>query len=83
MSLERDAFVIAITKAAPYFKEFKDKHVMCVRTILNISTKYANDIRNKYLIELGGSWYYILESISKLDYLHGLLNGIIIEFAKP
>jgi hypothetical protein len=44
MSLERDAFVIAITKAAPYFKEFRDKHVMCVRTILNISTKYANDI---------------------------------------
>lgn len=74
MNTERDAFVSSlskftqiITSGAATVREIKEKNLECVRALLNLATYEGNYLR--------GSWYYVLDCISKIDYMHVLGTG--------
>ena len=48
-------------------KELKEKNIQCVKVLLNIALNFGNYLKS--------SWIYVLECISRLDYLHVLGSG--------
>lgn len=48
-------------------KEIKIKNIECIRALLNLAIHEGNYLRN--------SWYYVLDCISKIDYMHVLGTG--------
>jgi len=69
MNTERDAFVSSLSKFTQVsaIKEIKEKNIECIRALLNLATYEGN--------YLSGSWYYVLDCISKIDYMHVLGTG--------
>jgi len=66
---ERDAFVSSLSKFTQVatIKEIKQKNIDCINALLNLATYEGNYLRN--------SWYYVLDCISKIDYMHVLGTG--------
>ena len=48
-------------------REIKEKNIQCIRALLNLATYEGNYLKN--------SWYYVLDCISKIDYMHVLGTG--------
>lgn len=76
MNTERDAFVSSlskftqiITSSSAAVREIKEKNLECIRALLNLATYEGNYLRS--------SWYYVLDCISKIDYMHVLGTGAI------
>jgi len=74
MNTERDAFVSSLSKftqtifsGAGAVREMKEKNLECIRALLNLATFEGNYLRS--------SWYYVLDCISKIDYMHVLGTG--------
>jgi brefeldin A-inhibited guanine nucleotide-exchange protein len=74
MNTERDAFVSSlskftqiITSTSAVVREIKEKNLECIRALLNLATYEGNYLRS--------SWYYVLDCISKIDYMHVLGTG--------
>jgi brefeldin A-inhibited guanine nucleotide-exchange protein len=69
MNTERDAFVSSLSKFTQVsaLKEIKMKNIECIKALLNLATYEGNYLRN--------SWYYVLDCISKIDYMHVLGTG--------
>jgi brefeldin A-inhibited guanine nucleotide-exchange protein len=69
MNTERDAFVSSLSKFTQVsaIKEIKEKNIECIRALLNLATYEGNYLKN--------SWYYVLDCISKIDYMHVLGTG--------
>ena len=70
MHTERDAFVSSLSKFTQVsaIKEIKDKNIECIRALLSLATYEGNYLKN--------SWYYVLDCISKIDYMHVLGTGV-------
>lgn len=69
MNTERDAFVSSLSKFTQVsaIKEIKEKNIECIRALLNLATYEGNYLKN--------SWYYVLDCISKIDYMQVLGTG--------
>lgn len=69
MQTEREAWVLSLAKftSLTSLKELKEKNIQCVKVLLNIALNYGNHLKS--------SWIYVLECISRLDYLHVLGSG--------
>lgn len=69
MNTERDAFVSSLSKFTQVstFKESKEKNIECIRALLNLAINEGNYLKN--------SWYYVLDCISKIDYMYVLGTG--------
>ena len=74
MNTERDAFVSSlskftqiITSSSAAVREIKEKNLECIRALLNLATYEGNYLRS--------SWYYVLDCISKIDYMYVLGTG--------
>jgi brefeldin A-inhibited guanine nucleotide-exchange protein len=74
MNTERDAFVSSLSKFTQMIfsgtgsiREIKEKNLECIRALLNLATYEGNYLRS--------SWYYVLDCISKIDYMHVLGSG--------
>ena len=69
MQTEREAWVLSLAKftSLTSLKELKEKNIQCVKLLLNIALNYGNFLKS--------SWIYVLECISRLDYLHVLGSG--------
>lgn len=74
MNTERDAFVSSLSKftqiltsTSSAVREIKEKNLECIRALLNLATYEGNYLRS--------SWYYVLDCISKIDYMHVLGTG--------
>lgn len=74
MNTERDAFVSSlskftqiITSSSAVVREIKEKNLECIRTLLSLATYEGNYLRS--------SWYYVLDCMSKIDYMHVLGTG--------
>jgi brefeldin A-inhibited guanine nucleotide-exchange protein len=69
MDTERDAFVSSLSKFTQVsaIKEIKEKNIECIKALLNLATFDGNYLKN--------SWYYVLDCISKIDYMHVLGTG--------
>jgi hypothetical protein len=48
-------------------KEIKEKNIECIRALLNLASYEGNYLKN--------SWFYVLDCISKIDYMHVLGTG--------
>lgn len=69
MNTERDAFVSSLSKFTQVsaIREIKEKNIECIRALLNLATYEGNYLKN--------SWYYVLDCISKIDYMYVLGTG--------
>ncbi len=74
MDTERDAFVSSLQKFTQIIisgngpiKEIKEKNLLCIKQLLQLATYEGNYLRK--------SWYYVLDCISKIDYMHVLGTG--------
>ena len=69
MQTEREAWVLSLAKftSLTSLKELKEKNIQCVKVLINIALNYGNHLKS--------SWIYVLECISRLDYLHVLGSG--------
>lgn len=74
MNTERDAFVSSLSKftqiiisTSGIVKEIREKNLECIRTLLSLATYEGNYLRS--------SWYYVLDCMSKIDYMHVLGTG--------
>lgn len=74
MNTERDAFVSSLSKFTQIItssqgpvREIKEKNLECIRALMNLATYEGNYLRS--------SWYYVLDCISKIDYMHVLGTG--------
>jgi brefeldin A-inhibited guanine nucleotide-exchange protein len=69
MHTERDAFVSSLSKFTQVsaVKEIKEKNIECIRALLNLASYEGNYLKN--------SWFYVLDCISKIDYMHVLGTG--------
>ena len=69
MQTEREAWVLTLAKftSLTSLKELKEKNIQCVKVLLNIALNFGNYLKS--------SWIYVLECISRLDYLHVLGSG--------
>lgn len=74
MNTERDAFVSSLSKFTQMIfsgvgaiREIKEKNLECIRALLNLATYEGNYLRS--------SWYYVLDCISKIDYMYVLGTG--------
>jgi brefeldin A-inhibited guanine nucleotide-exchange protein len=69
MPTERDAFVSSLSKFTQIstLKEIKEKNLDCVAGLIQLAVYDGNF--------LGNSWYYVLDCISKVDYMHVLGSG--------
>lgn len=69
MQTEREAWVLSLAKftSLTSLKDMKEKNIQCVKLLLNIALNYGNHLKT--------SWIYVLECISRLDYLHVLGSG--------
>ena len=69
MNTERDAFVNSLSKFTQVsaLRDIKMKNIECIKALLNMATYEGNYLRN--------SWYYVLDCISKIDYMHVLGTG--------
>lgn len=69
LQTEREAWVLSLAKftSLTSLKELKEKNIQCVKVMLNIALNYGNYLKT--------SWIYVLECISRLDYLHVLGSG--------
>lgn len=69
MHTERDAFVSSLSKFTMIstLKEIKLKNIDCVKGLVQLAVYDGNF--------LGNSWYYVLDCISKVDYMHVLGTG--------
>ena len=46
----------------------KEKNILCIRVLLDLAVNHGNCLRS--------SWIYVLESVSKLEYLLSLKSGV-------
>lgn len=62
MVTERDAFVQSLSKftALSTRKEMQNKNILCTKALLLLGLEDGNCLKE--------SWYYILESVSKIHY---------------
>lgn len=62
MVTERDAFVQSLSKftALSTRKEMQNKNILCTKALLMLGLEDGNCLKE--------SWYYILESVSKIHY---------------
>jgi brefeldin A-inhibited guanine nucleotide-exchange protein len=69
MQIERDAFVSSLSKftSLTTTKEIKEKNVDCIKALLNLAIYDGNVLRQ--------SWYFVLDCISKIDYMLVLGSG--------
>lgn len=69
MPTERDAFVSSLSKFTQVstLKEIKEKNLDCIQGLLQLATYDGNF--------LGNSWYFVLDCISKVEYMHVLGTG--------
>ncbi len=79
MPVELDAFVSTLDKftslsnlkyrlSRPTCREIKDKNVECVKLLIDIAMKDGNILRN--------AWVFVLQCLSKLDYLHSVATSV-------
>ena len=74
MDTERDAFVSSLQKFTQIIisgngplREIKEKNLECIRKLLELATYDGNFLRK--------SWYYVLDCVSKIDYMYVLGTG--------
>jgi len=67
MSVELDAFVSVLDKftSLSNLKEVQHKNIECIKVLIDIAMKDGNSLRN--------AWVFILELLSRLDYLNSVL----------
>lgn len=69
MDTERDAFVNSLSKFTQVsaLKEIKMKNIECIKALFNLAIYEGNYLKK--------SWKFVLECISKIDYMHVVGTG--------
>lgn len=70
MSLELDAFASTLEKFTNLrmLKEIKRKNIECIKLFITIAESHGNYLRN--------AWLFLLQCLSKLDYVHSIANTL-------
>jgi len=77
MPVELDAFMSILDRftALNNLKDIKPKNMECIKLLIDIAMKDGNFLRN--------AWLFVLQSLSKLDYLHSIATTMRKDHSSP